>query len=1037
MLGVLDMDIDTCIRAYEDFSKDVFSDKVSAWYLRGKGRYHHKKLEDAVKRLVRTHAKSLLPDTTNLTNAELENLPMAFPTSQERQCKVFVCATDEAQSTPTFFRSYSLAGSGEAGNIPTSIVEAARATTAAPTFFEPATIGRLGARYVDGALNYNNPAKALQVEAISVWQDRKVGCLLSIGTGLQQLVDVLEGPAIIKTLRKKITDTENTHAELVKAYAGTKTYHRFDVNTGLEKLSHALREKPWLLVLDSWTPGVDETEYINLQANATVLISTTSRAVHGARLSMEMKDMDIEESTSLLLLRVSRWSSRVDDPSLRASVQDIVKDDLGCHPLAILQAGGIFENRNELDPEEFRAYFAALPNGQEDLLVTDHHEMDYRHARSVWKTFQMCFDDIKSIASRDDREGRLAATSLELIRFFALLGSGVPESFLIKAYEKLQASKSDSKQSFPLEAIRSPAPSTASELQVKVIGDACAIIDRFSLINISRSDEYRPRERIFRLHVVVRRCVLLDLRIEEQASQIYPSVWLRTVHTLSCALSFNPGIFDENLQRVAIPHLKACLEGRKLQSISHDYGEAASLDFIWLHFARIYLNHGNVRDAEVLQRDVIEYRQSKPTSEKLILEATHDLASTTRSLGKYQSARVAREKVIDRLLILRGAKGHSTNQQTPINDTLPQHIVEKMQKVDLAVGKDNFLLNAMENLAESWRDFGLHQDALKLQVLVVRTLEEHQNGSNVIDKDFDRLFAAQAKLAVIQNFTGDILSALQTRESIYATKQKQEPTQSLSLQRSKMELANSLHTAGFALRAKELRQETLDTMLNWKLYEEDPEHLDILDAKQQLASSLEVYERWEEAYDMKREVLAGKLKIFGPHHRETWKARSNVAYYYMRRGDFEKSMQEHRKVLCECEASGDTDESLKARDEIARRESSVLFRQKDELSADQLQSKVQSLHKARSKILEEWRSRHGEDFGGIGVAENLLLDVQFDFPTVFDRGEAHTLREKLLQEHEIRFGEDSEPTQFSAKFGSDETAVRKITKPLSPLKNDF
>ena len=62
-----------------------------------------------------------------------------------------------------------------------SVVQAARATTAAPTFFAPASIGLN--KYIDGGIGYNNPAEQAILEARRIWPSRPIGCLVSLGTG--------------------------------------------------------------------------------------------------------------------------------------------------------------------------------------------------------------------------------------------------------------------------------------------------------------------------------------------------------------------------------------------------------------------------------------------------------------------------------------------------------------------------------------------------------------------------------------------------------------------------------------------------------------------------------------------------------------------------------------------------------------------------------------------------------------------------------------------------------------------------------------
>jgi hypothetical protein len=70
------------------------------------------------------------------------------------------------------------------------IWEAARATSAAPTFFLPIKIN--GVAYGDGAMGWNNPTQEALNEAHHIWPNRPIGCLVSLGTGLEDAVQLME-----------------------------------------------------------------------------------------------------------------------------------------------------------------------------------------------------------------------------------------------------------------------------------------------------------------------------------------------------------------------------------------------------------------------------------------------------------------------------------------------------------------------------------------------------------------------------------------------------------------------------------------------------------------------------------------------------------------------------------------------------------------------------------------------------------------------------------------------------------------------------
>ena len=109
------------------------------------------------------------------------NLDMDALLTDENVCHTFVIS-ERALSVgiPELMRTYNTttADASEA-----KIWEAARATSAAPTFFEPISIG--GILYADAGTGWNNPTIEAIAEAHKIWPNRPIGCLLSIGTGLE------------------------------------------------------------------------------------------------------------------------------------------------------------------------------------------------------------------------------------------------------------------------------------------------------------------------------------------------------------------------------------------------------------------------------------------------------------------------------------------------------------------------------------------------------------------------------------------------------------------------------------------------------------------------------------------------------------------------------------------------------------------------------------------------------------------------------------------------------------------------------------
>ncbi|KAL8861899.1 MAG: hypothetical protein Q9178_001768 [Gyalolechia marmorata] len=128
-------------------------------------------------------------------------------------------------------------------NISSTICEAALATSATTSFFQPVHIG--ARKFVDGALKANNPAAEVEDEASSIWYNPKVEfkslvkCFVSIGTGHPGKKPIEENAAkfLAKTLLDIVTETESTADSFINRWRQqheTKRYFRFNVHQGLQ-----------------------------------------------------------------------------------------------------------------------------------------------------------------------------------------------------------------------------------------------------------------------------------------------------------------------------------------------------------------------------------------------------------------------------------------------------------------------------------------------------------------------------------------------------------------------------------------------------------------------------------------------------------------------------------------------------------------------------------------------------------------------------------------------------------------------------------
>ena len=131
MLGRLRMSVDECIDAYINLSKEVFDERTL--FAGGSAQYTASALEEKMKDIIRLK--------TGYEDAKMKD-PL-----KKKCCKTFVVAIarDCADGPPFKFRTYS---TEELEADDCTIWQAARATSAATTFFDPVTFGKPGITYI-------------------------------------------------------------------------------------------------------------------------------------------------------------------------------------------------------------------------------------------------------------------------------------------------------------------------------------------------------------------------------------------------------------------------------------------------------------------------------------------------------------------------------------------------------------------------------------------------------------------------------------------------------------------------------------------------------------------------------------------------------------------------------------------------------------------------------------------------------------------------------------------------------------------------
>ncbi|KAF8588358.1 FabD/lysophospholipase-like protein, partial [Ramaria rubella] len=234
MLGRLRMRVEDAISIYVNFSKEVFGSPVAySWLQRGlgKAKYSASNLEKRIKKIVSDREGD-------------ETAPLRDPLG-DKCCRVFVIAVSKAfaNAPPRIFRSYRTK-SKRADSC--AIWEAARATTAATTFFDPIQMGSPPESFIDGGFSgANNPSKQAKSEIREIFPKRRIGCFLSLGTGVGDIIPISNNyVGIAQACVKLITVCELVAHDIAKEFEKetregkheNNPYFRFSAEEGLENI---------------------------------------------------------------------------------------------------------------------------------------------------------------------------------------------------------------------------------------------------------------------------------------------------------------------------------------------------------------------------------------------------------------------------------------------------------------------------------------------------------------------------------------------------------------------------------------------------------------------------------------------------------------------------------------------------------------------------------------------------------------------------------------------------------------------------------
>jgi len=175
-------------------------------------------------------------------SVDLERRCSAYAIGPESDKNSFVCTIDRDTKDMVRLRSYSLP---DWPDIPATICQAALATSAATSFFDPVTID--DRTFADGGFGANNPVDEVEGEASNIWgseeKDLKelVKCFISIGTGNPGRKAFEDGMIkfLSETAVQIATETEATEKKFIERWAkhyDRNQYFRLNVDQGLQDI---------------------------------------------------------------------------------------------------------------------------------------------------------------------------------------------------------------------------------------------------------------------------------------------------------------------------------------------------------------------------------------------------------------------------------------------------------------------------------------------------------------------------------------------------------------------------------------------------------------------------------------------------------------------------------------------------------------------------------------------------------------------------------------------------------------------------------
>ncbi|KAI0446399.1 acyl transferase/acyl hydrolase/lysophospholipase [Xylaria telfairii] len=247
MLGRLGMTVEQCMQAYDKVAQTAFTPKRTAFIPASpRGAYSAQALEGAIKQTVKEFcAEPSCIDQRHQGRSTVESCPhenAAFRNASCTKTAILAITKDNVDAAPTLFTTYDTATNLSYRGC--AIWQVARATSAATTFFKSIKVGRDNVEFIDAGFGCNNPCEVLIEEARRQFPNHGALQVLSIGTGLGDVVTIKDSRRTILEALAKMASTSTTVArKLYNQYGDSGQYHRFNVERGLQDITLSDWEK--------------------------------------------------------------------------------------------------------------------------------------------------------------------------------------------------------------------------------------------------------------------------------------------------------------------------------------------------------------------------------------------------------------------------------------------------------------------------------------------------------------------------------------------------------------------------------------------------------------------------------------------------------------------------------------------------------------------------------------------------------------------------------------------------------------------------